>query len=182
MRRLCIITLILAAALLTGCGSGGEERQFAEFSSALRERSSLRFTADVRAELLDHTARLTLAYAGSGKKSTVTVMKPDSLAGITLRYEDGSSRLEYGSLSIDTGLLDDSGLTPASALPMMVKALCCGALDSCAREGGETVWHVVPEDGVSVSLWVDSETLVPTHAELALNGRTTLYCDISDWE
>lgn len=181
MKRLYLILIALAALLLTGCGSARYEKQFADFSAALREKTELSFSADVRAEYADHTAGFSFRYAGNANECAVTIRKPEILAGVTLHYKDGKSTLDYGSISIDTGVLDEDGLTPASSLPLLVKAFTVGHLDSCYKEDGEIVWHVIPSDGRDVFLWVDGETLVPTHAELAVGGRTVIFCDISDW-
>lgn len=181
MKRLCLILAMLFCLLLTGCGSGKSEKQFEEFSANVRQQSSLRFTAEMRAEYDDHTAKFTLAYEGNGDKCSVTVIEPEIVSGITMRFEDGKMALDCNSISIDTGFLDENGLTPINALPLIVKAMGSGHLDSCSREDSMTVWHIVPSDDITVALWVDSSTMTPARAELVSGGRVRIFCDFTQW-
>ncbi len=182
MKRLCVMLLILPCLMLSGCGTGAEEKRFEEFSSELRGRETVSFTADVRAEYDDHTARFTLAYSGNSEDCTVTVIEPDIISGVTMRFESGSSVLDCESISVDTGFLDESGMTPVNALPIIVRAMCSGHLDSCASVDGVPVWYIVPEDGVTVALWMSGEDTTPLRAELASGGRVRLFCEIHDWK
>ena len=181
MKRLCVMLFTIPCLLLTGCGSGAEEKRFEEFSAAMCERESVSFTANVRAEYDDHTARFTLAYAGEGDSCSVTVMEPEIISGVTMRFEGGKSVLDCESICVDTGFLDENGLTPVNALPIIVRAMRSGHLDSCAKEDGVPVWYVVPEDGLTVALRVAGD-MTPLGAELASEGRVRVFCEITDWK
>lgn len=182
MKRLCLILAMLFCLLLTGCGSGKSQKQFEEFSADIRQKDSLNFTADVRAEYDDHTAKFTLAYEGVGGNCSVAVIEPEILSGVTMRFENGKAVLDCSGISIDTGFLDESGLTPINALPLIVSAMGSGHLDSCAKDGECTVWYIIPADGITVSLWVNSGTLAPVRAELVSGGRVRIFCDFTRWD
>lgn len=176
-----IIVLLLACLLLTGCGSAESEKKFAEFSSGLRSGGELRFTAELRAEYPDRTVKCTLAYAGKADECSMTVVEPEILAGVVLRCRDGKLCLESGSYCIDTGVPDTDGIPPVSALPLLVKAFSTGHLDSCANGEGEYIWQLIPSDGIGVNVWVQRDTLTPTHAEIVQGNRTVLFCDLREW-
>lgn len=182
MKRSYLVILLAVCLLLTGCGNAESEKKFAEFSSAMREREGLSFTAKLRAEYPDRTVKCTLAYAGWADECCMTVIEPEVLAGVTLRCRDGKLCLESGSYSIDTGELNGAGLTPVNALPLLTEAFAKGHLDACVNADREYIWHIVPSDGLGVTVWAERETLVPTHAEISSGERTVLFCDISGWE
>ena len=179
MRKAMIMAVLCACLLLTGCGSRSGEKRFEDFSADVRERETLSFTATVRAEYTDSTARFTLAFEGQGEDCAIRVLEPETLSGVTLRYKNGKTVIDCGSCVVDALALSD-GVTPASALPLIASAMGSGYLDSISTEGGETVFHIIPKDGVAVELWLDEEGR-PVHAELIIENRTTIFCDISDW-
>lgn len=181
MKRLCLISAVLFCLLLTGCGSGRSEKKFEDFSASMQDRSSLSFTARVRAEYDDRTVKFTLAYAGEGDNCTISVIEPEIISGIAMRFEDGKSVLDCKGIFIDTGFLDENGLTPVNALPLIVKALVSGHLDSCGKDGDELIWYLIPCDGMSVEVHLCGEPLKPVHAELISGGRVRVFCDITDW-
>ena len=181
MKRLCLLLAMLSCLLLTGCGSGQREKQFEEFSADIRQRGALSFIAAVRAEYDDHTAKFTLSFEGDGDSCSVTVVEPEIISGITMRFEGGKAALDCNSISIDTGFLDENGLTPVNALPLIVRAMGSGHLDACSKDGEMTVWHIIPADGITASLWVDSSTLIPARAELVSGGRVRVFCDFTHW-
>lgn len=182
MKRLCVLLFILPCFMLSGCGSAAEEMRFEEFSSDMRVRERVGFTAEVRAEYDGRTARFTLAYDDNGTESTVTVIEPEIISGVSMRFEGGKSVLDCESILIDTGFLDENGLTPVNALPIIVRAMRTGQLDSVASVDGVTVWYIVPEDGMTVALWMSEEGTVPLRAELVSDGRVRLFCEIHDWK
>lgn len=182
MKRLCLLLVTFFCLLLTGCGSGGQEKLFHDFSAELCEKSTLGFTAKIRAEYDDRTVKFTLAFAGEGDDCTVTVIEPEIISGVAMRFEDGKAALDCKGITLDTGFSDENGLTPVNALPLIAKALKSGHLDSSAKDGKQLIWYLVPCDGITVEVWLDGETMTPLHAELITGGRVRVFCDITDWK
>ena len=54
--------------------------------------------------------------------TTVTVTAPETVAGITARISAGETFLEYDGVSLETGPLDESGLSPVGAGIFLMKA------------------------------------------------------------
>lgn len=182
MKRLRpLLLLCLLCLLLAGCGKNPAADRYAPFSEALGARGDLRFTAAVRAEYPDRTARFTLCYADESEGYSVTVSEPEEIRGVTVHLNGASSSLGYDSVVLDTGALDRYGLSPTTALTRLVEALRTGHLESAWEEDGLTVWQLVPDDALTVQVWLSGEG-IPVRAELISEGRVAVFCEILDWK
>lgn len=177
MKRTAVFALMIALALLSGCGMKAEETAVRNFQSALSQAQNVSFSADIRAEYDDKTEAYTLNYAKDADGAVIEVVKPELIAGIKAHVNAGSSSLEYDGAALDTGPLADTGLTPVSALPKLTTALSGGHLDMVWKEGSATVAQITPEDGLTVTVWF-GESTIPYHAELQSAGKVLVYCDI----
>lgn len=176
-----LLALLFAACLmLTGCASRDIHSDFESFSAALSGAESISFTANLRAEYEHKSARFTLGYEENSEGGTVTVLAPELIKGIQAHVSPGGTELIYDSVVLDTGSLDSFGLSPLSGLPLMVKAMKTGHLESFRKENGLRVLELTVEDGLKCSIWFD-ENMTPLRAETASGGRVTIYTEISDW-
>lgn len=180
MKRLCLPVLLVFCLLLSGCGTRAAKKQYEEFSQTLEEKTSLSFVGELCAKYEDKSVEFTLQYQSDENGCTVTVLEPELLAGVSAHIAKDSTALEYDGMIIDTGELDSYGLSPMSALPVLVEAMMNGHLDSHWEEAGQTVLKLVLNDHLTASVWFDKE-MIPTAAELISDGRVTVSCEISDW-
>ncbi len=182
MKKLCLPLLLIICLLLSGCGG----REFSDAQEQLSQRlgavEALSFTANVRAEYENKTARFTLSYSEDSQGGSVTVLAPQLIAGVTARVKPDGTSLEYEGISLGTGELDDYGLSPMSALPMLLQALKTGALDSGWTEGDYTVMQIDSTDTLSCTVWLQPDSLTPCQAELITDGRVKVFIEISDWQ
>ncbi len=182
MRRICLPLLLILCLLLSACGDSGQLRDaYKDFSQSLSGTDSLSFTASLRAEYEHKTARFTLSYAEEGESCTVTVVKPELIAGVSAHMERGGTELEYDGVMLDTGDLDEFGLSPMSSLPVLVTAMREGYLDSFWTEDGKSVYQLIPNDNLICTVWFEPSSMTPVRAELISGGRVTVYADIVDW-
>ncbi len=173
--------LLPVALILSGCGGASARADFESFSKALAEEENLSYTARVRAEYDDSSVEFTLEYAEDTNGARVTVLSPEIIRGVSARVSAGETALEYDGVSLDTGELDDFGLSPMSALPRLTEAMKSGYLDTAWTEDGELCALIVPADGVSVQVRLDKYTNTPLSAELASNGRVRVFAEICEW-
>ena len=183
MKKLCLLlALTLSLLSLTGCG---RERailsEYEDFSKRLSNAETLSFTAQVRAEYEHKTARFTLEYSESGGAGAVTVTAPALIAGIRAQVERNGTKLEYGDVSLDTGDLNDQGLSPMSSLPLLIKALRSVSPESCWQEDGKNVVQLLVDDDLICTVWFGSAGL-PLRAEILSDGRVTVYMDIENFK
>lgn len=180
MKRFCLLLIPALCLLLTGCGSGSAQKDFEAFSNELAARSELEFTAELTAIYTDKNVPFTLAYEKEEGGCVVTVLEPKMVQGIRARISDGGTAVEYEGIMLDTGRLDDYGLSPMTALPILVEAMCSAHADSFWEEGGLNAVKLLPSDTLSAVVWFDGG--VPVRAELISEGRVTVNCEIKDWK
>ena len=181
MKRLLLPLLLCLCLLLAACGKPRGEAKFKAFAEALSKLDSLNLTAQVRAEYEHKTARFTLQYEEGPDGGRVTVLAPELIRGVSARVGPGSTTLEYDSVVLDTGSLDSFGLSPLSSLPVLLRAMRIGHVDSVWEEDGKTVVSLEPDDGLKCSVWFEKGSMRPLRAELITDGRVTVYIDITDW-
>ena len=180
MKKRFLPLLLVCTLALAGCGRQDEAR-FNAFSEALRERNDLVMTAQVRAVYDDRECSFTLRYAETTDGGcTVEVLEPELIRGVKARMNADGTKLVYDSVAVDTGDDGGTGLSPMGALPLLVRAMRQGSVDSVWKEGGELAVKLVPEDDVDVTVLFDSE-MKPTYAEIAHEGKAVLFITIADF-
>ena len=181
MKKLCLLTLLALSLLLAACGKDRAfKSEYESFSKELASAEAVSFTANVRAEYEHKTARFALSYTGDESGAVVTVLAPELISGISARVSPDGTSLEYGEISLDTGSLDSHGLSPMSALPVMMRALKSGHLDSYWTEDGKTVLRLIPDDEYICTVWFGDE-MTPLRAEVQSDGRIVVFAALSDW-
>lgn len=181
MKRLCLPALLAVCLLLAGCANSAK-KQYEQFSAGLSGRSALSFTAQLSAEYTDRTVEFTLQYEQNEGGCTVTVTAPALISGVRARFSAGGSAIDYDGIVVDTGELDACGLTPMSALPLLVDALKNGHAESFWSEDGKSVVQLVSSDSCSAVVRFDSGSMTPVSAELVSDGRVTVRCEIENWK
>jgi len=180
MKKLTAVIPMMFAVLLSGCTSELEQ-SCEDFLAAECAKERLAFTAEVKAVYPDGEISFTLSCAEEDGGVTVEVLSPELISGIKAHIEEGSSQLMYDGVILDTGELDKWGLTPVSAMPKLIAAVRHGALSAFSREGDGVTMDIAVDDHITVSLTLD-ENMTPVYAELASDGETVLFCNITAWK
>lgn len=190
MRRTCPLLLALML-LLSGCGRGDKnaERLAEARTRALGAACAMEasVTADYGDRVYDFTLRLEESAPGEG---VVSVLAPETLAGVTVSYTAGCGTLRYDDLTLDTGELTKSGLSPMEALPALLQSWRSGAVTSIGREKlGETETLFLRcdasgngEETVGHLLWLEEESGRPVQMEIVADGRTAFYCTVDSFD
>ena len=178
MKKIILSAALLASLLLSGCGNAAQQRYLA-YSQELSEQDSLGFTARLTAVYPDRSADFTLRYELSDGVQRVTVLEPESIRGVSARIGEDGTKLEYDGAILDTGDLDRSGLSPLSALPLLVEALKSGHANAFWTEEDCDVVELLVDDVTTVRVHFDAAGR-PASAELISDGVVRVQCEIID--
>lgn len=186
-----MITLCLALSACGGGATGAEQLALdirGEYIAMEGCTAALGITADYGQRVYEFGAELDYRREG---ESVLTLTSPEAVAGVTARLEDGSGSLEYDGMRVETGPLDDSGLSPMEAVPLLLDYAAQGFMAECVMEEGEDgrVLRVLcrdPENGSGqgreCSLWFDPDSHALLRGELSQDGYTVIQCVFSDFQ
>ena len=185
MRRrwMMIAVLMMNLCLLCACGGKAKDPLQApmDFRAELLARGGCVFELAARSEAGDRLWELELACELDAEgNGSVTVLAPESIAGVSAVLEGGKGSLRYGELSLGLGTLPGTELSPAAAPGALVRAW---ARDWIASAGPD-------EDGLLVCYGDGPVTVrtrfdaggVPLRAELLVDGRARFSAEIRKFE
>ena len=196
MVRKALSCILMMALLLSGCqaGSAGESESPEGAALALREEyqamTGWSAVVDVSVSYTEMVFDFTLDAQWQRDGETVlTVTAPELVAGITARVAKGETTLEYDGAGLSLGLLDDSGLTPVSAVTAIMEQIEKGYMAKCAWAGEEEQYLQIsfqnPEleagTGTQFLLTFDRASHVLLSAEVSVAGETVLTARISSF-
>jgi len=177
--------------LLAGCGKAGTN-EAEELALTIRGEylamEGCALQAAVTADYGQRVYRYEMAVAVSGEETVLTLSAPETVAGLTARTAGEENRLEFDGISVETGPLDEDGLTPVSAVPALLEAARSGYITACALEEDGAVLRVdcgdpagSPGTGAETALWFDVSTHALTRGEISSDGFRVILCEFSDF-
>lgn len=189
--RKCVICVLMTTLLLAGCGQGGGN-EAEELALTIRGEhlamNGCAARAAVTADYGQRVYRYEMAVSVTGEETLLTLSAPETVAGLTARMTGEENLLEFDGVSVETGPLDDSGLTPVSAVPALLEAAKTGYITACALEEDGTVLRVdcgdpagSPGTGAETALWFDVSTHALTRGEISSDGFRVILCEFSDF-
>lgn len=176
MRRTIGIIFLTAALLLCGCQSGESEIQESlDFRVQLLDSASCGYTADVRADFGDRSARFTLdcGYQPQDGTASLTVTGPDTIAGITATVAGGDAAVSFDGLRLELGTLANGRVAPLQFPKLLGDAWAYGYIESQAKltDGWLTSYRSgYGDDELLIYTWFN-EQLLPTEAEIYYEGE-----------
>ncbi len=193
MRKLmsCVLMMTL---LLTGCGTKKDDSPEnlaalirAEYLSMSGCSFAVNLSADYGEQVFDFTVDAAWERGGD---TVLTVNEPKLIAGITARIRDGETLLEYDGVGLSLGMLDLSGLTPVSAIPVLMECITTGYMARCSWSGeGENRELMVlcrepdaaAQEGTEFTLYFDPITHALKRAEVSVSGVRCLTAQFADF-
>lgn len=189
-RRPILLPLLLSCLLLTACAGGGGGGDPEEEALSLRTRylamtacaGTASVTADYGERVYDYVLEFSWLRAGG---LTVTVQEPEIVRGVTARLTEEGGTLEYDGAILETGPLGGDGLTPLSALPVLLSDLQERYLAECAYTelDGVSALSLTCRDpegsagtGSETVLWLDRATGALLQGECYEDGRRVIFC------
>ena len=197
MKKLRWAPAALLLLCLAGCGGAQGSSRAEELALTARGEylaaTSISTQAVLTADYGQRVYQFTVQVDMRGEETTVTLLQPETVAGMTARLSPEGNVLEYDGALLELGTLDQEGLTPVGGVSAMVDALREGYVDSCTLEqdGEEEQVRILCRDpelplgsGTEYTLWLDPETLALEAGEAAVDGETVLrcQCETFTWE
>ena len=196
MRRriwMCVLMIILGLNL-AACGPVGEGNRAEQLALDIRAEyltmesctASLMVRADYGQRVYEYA--IDLSYAKQGE-TVLSVTAPENIAGVTARIQAGETVLEYDGVRVETGPLNESGMSPVDAVPVLMDYVREGFIAECGLEGeGESErLRMICRDpegsagvGQECSLWFDTATHALVRGELSQDGYTVIQCTFAD--
>ena len=194
-RRMC--ALMMSLLLLTGCGGKGTGGHSAdelalnirtEYMAMKAFRASVDMIADYGKRVYEYT--LDVSWEQDGE-TVLTVVKPEIIAGITARIQNGASFLDYDGVSLETGVLSADGFSPMEAIPALINYAVAGYIAQSGfedtQEGHRLLWIScrVPENspgtGTEAELWFDAMNHNLVRGEILYDGYTVIQCVFTEF-
>ena len=161
--------------LLTACG-GEEKDPAAELQAQYANLAGAVMEAEVSCHYADEDRAYTLLCDYAPERSTVTVLSPANLAGISATVENGTLTLSYEDISLDAGGYSAAAISPVAALPKLMQAAASGYVTEKSEETvGERpclrlACDLPDDEGTVYTTWFDQETLLPLRSEISAEG------------
>lgn len=174
------LSLLLLPLLLCGCGkSESTVSEAIAFRAALVEAGGCSFRADVRADFGDTVQDFSLDCTADAEGTTAfTVLKPETLAGITATVTQQGGQVTYDGMAMDFGLLANGNVSPAAAPAIAVNCWLSAYIVSAAT--GETVYQQ-DFDEKALTVTTRFENNIPFFAEVCYNQQRVLELTLSDF-
>ena len=173
--------------LLTACG-GEEKDPAAELQAQYANLTGAVMEAEVSCHYADEDRTYTLLCDYAPERSTVTVLSPANLAGISATVENGTLSLSYDGISMDAGNYSAAAISPVAALPKLMEAAAKGYPTEQGEEavGERTCLRLAcdleSDEGILYTTWFDQETLLPLRSEISADGATVFEVAWSKFE
>ena len=185
MRRLTLAVLPMLLCLLCACSGKGKTMQAQkDFRARLCAAGSCSFRLEASEDFDGRVCDFTLdCVCGTDGSSELTVVFPESVAGVRARTEGESGELIYGETVLTFGFAPDARLAPLSVTATLVRAWSGGDLASSGPDGDETcAVYELGYDGeqISVYTWFSPDG-TPSRAELALGGAVLCRAKLADF-
>lgn len=191
-KRLCalMMTLVLPLAACGGAGGGNEaENALSAVRGQYLEMTGCSGHADLTADYgrRVYTYGVDFTWQREGE-TLLTITAPEMVAGTTAHIAAGETALEYDGVMLETGPLNEEGLSPVDVLPALLAYAREGFAAECSLEEAEQARRLrilcrdperEPGTGTEAELWFDPETGALLRGEVSQEGRTVIQCEIS---
>lgn len=180
------VLLFAALLLLTGCAAGQADTRVETLQQKYAALSGCDARVAVTVACDGETRQYTLDIAKEGDETRVTVLEPETLAGVGAVVSGDALSLAYDGMVLDAGSADER-VSAVNAADILLRAAASGyvternteryedtdALRLCfeTEQGGETL---------RVTAWFDAADR-PLYAELERGGEVLAYLEFTDF-
>ncbi len=183
-RSLSLLLIATVLFLLSACAEPQSTvSQAVEFRAALVNAGGCIFRAEVMADFGDAVQSFSLECSADAEGRTqLTVIDPESIAGITATVTDAAGTITYDGMAMDFGLLADGQVIPAAAPALTVDCWLNAYIAAAGDEDGR--YRVTYEKGydekvLTVDTWFENG--LPISADVCYNQQRILRLTLTDF-
>lgn len=186
MKRFLFLFLIaFAIALFSFSGCSNKENASSRVTAYYSGLTTMSLQAALTAEYTDYSVDFELSFDyDTGGKSRIKVIKPMEIEGITVRFSEDKTVLDYDGISLEVGLPEDTVLSPAAALPDLFRVWCGGVIFEQGSEkidGTDCLLLTYKinhnETEILYRTWFDAGNLKPIRADIFKDGTQQIRCE-----
>ena len=181
-----LLPLLILPLLLSACGGDDDNDLVLSLREDFQAMETWSGQAEITADYGQRVYAYSVSFTGSREEGTVlTITAPEEVAGINATARQGQTWLEYDGMRLETGPLDESGLSPMDALPALFREMAEGTVAETGTEtdGEQALLRLTLRDpdsaagqGRETVLWFDKARRTLTRAELRSDGAAVVRC------
>lgn len=180
-RLLCGVSIAL---LLCGCSA---VRSPEETAAAVRDvyaaASDIEIVTEITSNLNEETMDYTIGYSyekqGDTASAVMTVLAPESIAGITAKISGDDFTFSYEDTELETAMPDRKGLTPVDATTYLLYDLMHSVPEQVWQEGELLALRYegkTEEGNVVKEVYLHPDSCALAEARIYNNGNQILRC------
>lgn len=182
LKRRHFISLILILSLLSSCAVRSNDEE--ELKKSLSSVASASYTAKITASFPAREAVFTISYTHTPEGDRASVIEPKEVAGTayTVSGEDGF--LEFDGAILEIGRLDETGVSPFSAIYSLLNVWKNGAFSEITSSVmyGKPSYLVISQEEKNASeleyrTWFSKESFLPLYSEIFSDGERIITCE-----
>ncbi len=184
MRRIPhrISLLILFLFLLTACTADSEG--ISSLCEHLKNLEEEKYIAHITGIFPNREVSFSVDYRFSpNRDDRVTITSPEEISGIAFSVSKEDATLEFDGARLTMGSLDESGVSPLSAIPSLIGIWRGGNYDealSADMFGEDAYLMIYKETGENKDLeyrtWFSKKDFFPLYAEIYTGGIRVIEC------
>jgi len=179
--RRFIAVLMMLSLLFSGCGKKTNSMQQAlNFRTALLSANGCVFTADVTIEYPEKTYDFSMDCSFTDDEATVTITKPETIAGICAVFHGKTAALEFQGVSLEFGTLANGYVAPLATPWILGSAWCEDYISAAGKDGDydRVTWlKGYNDEELTIDTWFEDN--IPIYAEISYDGARVLQVKIS---
>ena len=176
------LCFLLICIIFSSCSNINDEK--AELIQSLSSVTSAEYTAHITASFPDKEAEFTVLYTHSPENDRASIIAPSEVTGVSYTISGDTGFIEFDGAILEIGRLDETGVSPFSAIYSLLSTWKRGAFSEVTRTvmHGDAAYLVISHDKKDASeleyrTWFSKDNILPLYAEIFSDGERIITCE-----
>ena len=183
-RSFLILCLFLICSLF-GCSFFKKEPapRVDKICEYYRSANAMTMQVVLSADFQDQISEYKVKYIHDKQKNdSIEIIEPEEVSDVKISVQQGKTEVVFDGARLETGNLNDRGLTPLNTIPRLIHQWSNGIVtESCLENrDGLDVILVVHEDereNLEYRTWFNASDYTPVYSEIYSEGKAAIYCE-----